>query len=375
MQNNFTNDKNQLPTEQSGASLVQARKVWGLSVKTWLLVVGGILILAAAGLIFWQLSKDNSTDKNTLEQSSTEDKEAFAGLLQLDPAKNYGNKYSDGILPVGDERYVTDAAKKGNVYLCRANFVSDQAAGATTRGPWFIGTTQWDINKKYAVRGSFNWEHKLTNTVSGNTRTLASNNLPTHVTGTFPVSASDPAYAYDRNPNTIAAQDFTYMLTANPSPSTTPNCMNGGEVGIMLTGAALFNAFDAGGRDAGAWEIQDSCEGHPQASGVYHYHTLSRCIHDIGVTTVIGFALDGFPITGAKVGDNNFLTTDDLDECHGIVSDIMLDGQSTKTYHYVMTMDFPYSASCFRGSATTSPAQHSGSQQGPIQKQGPPPHP
>ena len=33
---------------------------------------------------------------------------------------------------------------------------------------------------------------------------------------------------------------------------------------MMITGVALFDAFDAGGRDAGAWEVQDGCNGHPQ---------------------------------------------------------------------------------------------------------------
>lgn len=279
-------NKNELATTDPVISM-QTKKFWGLSSKAWLLIAGGIVILAAAALIFWQLGKDNAAYNKTeatdsSAENSAQDQKAFAGLLQLDPGKDYGNKYADGILPVGDEKYVTDTGKKGNVYLCRTNFVSDQAAGATTRGPWFVGTTQWDINKKYSVRGSVNWDHKLTNTVSGGTRRLASNNLPNHVTGTFPVSSSDPAYTYDRNPNSISAQDFTYALNANPTATATPNCMNGGEVGVMLTGVALFNAFDAGGRDAGAWEIQDSCEGHPQASSVYHYHTLSSCINDVG---------------------------------------------------------------------------------------------
>jgi hypothetical protein len=78
---------------------------------------------------------------------------------------------------------------------------------------------------------------------------------------------------------------------------------------------------------------------------------------------VIGFALDGYPITGPKVGDKNYLTTSDLDECHGIVSDITLDGKKTTQYHYVMTQDFPYSVSCFRSTAIQSPAQHAGGQQ------------
>ena len=96
----------------------------------------------------------------------------------------------------------------------------------------------------------------------------------------------------------------------------------------MTTGIALFDAFDAGGRDAGAWEVQDGCDGHPQMSSEYHYHTLSKCITDTSVDTVIGFALDGFPITGPKVADDNILTTKDLDECHGITSTVTLDDAS-----------------------------------------------
>ena len=129
----------------------------------------------------------------------------------------------------------------------------------------------------------------------------------------------------------------------------------GGEVGVMTTGVALFDGFDAGGRDAGAWEIQDSCSGHPQNKGEYHYHTLSSCIKDTSVHTVIGYALDGFPITGPMVGSNNILTTSDLDECHGITSQINLDSKSVTMYHYVMTQDFPYSASCFRSTPIKAP--------------------
>jgi hypothetical protein len=129
----------------------------------------------------------------------------------------------------------------------------------------------------------------------------------------------------------------------------------GGESGVMLTGVALFNAFDAAGRDAGAWEVQDACQGHPQVTGEYHYHTLSSCIKETSVSQVIGYALDGFPITGPKAGDKNYLTTSDLDECHGITSDVTIDSQKVTTYHYVMTQDFPYSVSCFRGIPIQAP--------------------
>ena len=266
--------------------------------------------------------------------------------LKLDPKHDYGNKYANGILPVGDSKYVTDAPKKGSVYLCRAP--QGQAGGAQERGPWFVNN-----NTEYSE------------TMSSGNRVIATNDLPRdHTTGVFPVQPSDPAYQYDRNPNQIAPQSLTYTLNAAPTVAAKSNCV-GGEVGVMTTGVALFDAFDAGGRDAGAWEVQDGCNGHPQISSEYHYHTLSSCIHDTGVTNVIGFALDGFPITGPKVGDDNILTTSDLDECHGITSTITLDGQQVETYHYVMTQDFPYSASCFRSTAAQPPGQPAGPPAGP----------
>ncbi len=259
--------------------------------------------------------------------------------------------YQDGQVPLGDYRYSTTVAKRGSVYLCNAR---KDNPGSSVNGPWIKGDT-WNFLDKVNVSGSVSWKNaKFTNVVSGNTRTLAGNALPiSHTTGTFPVSRSDAAAAYDPNPNTIAAQTISLKLPANPVYSETPYCM-GGEVGIMLTGVPLFNAFDAGLRDAPAHELQDSCDGHPQGSGEYHYHSMSSCFKDDSVETVLGYAYDGFPITGSKVADGKFLTTDDLDECHGITSDVIVDGKKKTTYHYVMTVDFPYSAGCFRAKPVTT---------------------
>lgn len=315
-----------------------------VSVVTLCIVVAGIITELS------QKPVTSSTVQNTQQAASPTNVEG----LQLDTVKNYGNKYANGLLPVGDKKYVTTAAKVGYVYSCQTNFAAEGRAGADTRGPWFVNNnTQWDSTKKPAVNGSVEWRNSLAITLSESKRTIVTNGLPDHRTGTYPVAKTDPAYAYDKNPNTIKAQSLTYSLTKNPTYGT-PQCMSG-EAGVMITGSALFNAFDAGGRDAGAWELQDSCDGHPQISGEYHYHTLSRCIADVSVQKVIGYALDGYPITGPKIGDNNILTTDDLDECHGIVSAVQQDGATLTTYHYVMTQDFPYSVSCFRATPIRAP--------------------
>lgn len=278
------------------------------------------------------------------------------------------NPYADGILPLGDKKYVTDGPKKGYIYLCNAN--NGNGGGAQAAGNWIHGNT-WNSKEKISVSGEVKWPTaKFSNTLSGDSRTLSGNDLPSHTTGIFPIQSSDPAYKYDRNPNSLSDQSFSDTFPVAPTYSDTPNCM-GGEAGIMTTGVALFNGFDAEYRDAAAYEVQDSCSGHPEKTGEYHYHSLSRCITDVNETSVIGFALDGFPITGPKVADGKYLVTENLDECHGITSEINLDGKKVAIYHYVMTQDFPYSVSCFRGKPVSLQvlSNHMGGQNG-GQRQG-----
>lgn len=328
--------------------------------KQMLLWVFLVVLLAAAGAYYmWgrPSTKPVSSTAYTQKQTAAANTKA-ADTLTLDTSKNYGNKYDNGVLPVGDGKYKTTGAQQGYVYACSgyAQNLAADSGGAGRRGPWFSSDgTAYDINKKAHVAGNVSWQASFSNTVSGSTRTIVTNDLPNHTTGVFPIAASDPAYAYDKNPNKISTQSFTYTLPVTPTYGS-PQCM-GGQVGVALTGVAIFSGFDAGGRDAGAWEVQDSCSGHPEKSGTYHYHTLSSCIKDISVHAVIGFALDGFPITGPQVSANNYLTTTDLDECHGITSSITLDNRVVTLYHYVMTQDFPYSVSCFRATAIQPPGQ------------------
>jgi hypothetical protein len=319
-----------------------------------------ILVLLGAAATAYFLTQTNKKPAVSVSQTTVKKSTVTSNLpgVQLVSGKDYGNKYASGLLPVGDGKSVTDAPKAGYVYACAgyANNLKADQGGAGTRGPWFTNNnTQYDINKKLHVQGVVTWQASFSNKISGAARTIITNDLPNHTTGVFPISAADPAYAYDRNPNSIKGQTLTYSLNSGPAYGT-PKCM-GGQAGIMLTGVALFNGFDAGGRDAGAWEVQDSCDGHPQKEGEYHYHTLSSCIKDVSVKTVIGFGLDGFPITGPQVAANNILTTADLDECHGLTSQVVLDGKNVTMYHYVMTEDFPYSISCFRSTAIQPPGQ------------------
>lgn len=257
-------------------------------------------------------------------------------------------------LVAGDSMY-SDTPKKGYVFSCQSKF---NGRGALRTGSWFDSATKYfNLKDKPVVEGKVTWNSDTIIAVTGNRRLISSNGLPPHTTGEFPINENDPAYKYDPNPNSIKAQNLVYDLPKEPLVNDEPTCV-GGEVGVAVDGIPLFNAFDAAGRDAVAHEIQDSCDGHPQEAGIYHYHGLSSCLNNkaatSGAAALIGFALDGFPILGSEE-NNKTLVTADLDVCHGHTGNIMLDGENKEMYHYHATADFPYTVGCFRGTPTIPP--------------------
>lgn len=250
-------------------------------------------------------------------------------------------------LEVGDGKY-SISPKMGYVYSCMTSF---NGGGATGTGSWMNGDGTWDATKKAVVDGSVTWTSSFTVSLQGDQRVFTGNDLPNHPTGNFPVDPSDDAYAVDRNPNSIQEQSITLSLPANPTAAAQPNCV-GGEVGIMLSGVVIFSAFDAEGRDAVAHEVQDECDGHPQISGFYHYHSLSDCIEDTstsGHSSLVGYAFDGYGIYGYYGEDGAEVTNEDLDQCHGHTHVIEWDGQMVEMYHYHATHEFPYVVGCFHG--------------------------
>lgn len=252
-------------------------------------------------------------------------------------------------LPVGDQK-ISSSPQRGYIYSCMTQF---NGGGAFVAGPWFNGDGTWDRTAKVTVDGAVEWSNYVFSIqVVGDSRVITGNGLPDHPTGIFPIQRTDDAYQYDRNPNTISTQTISFNLPLNPTLAAQASC-EGGEVGIMFDGIPLFNGFDAGGRDAVAHEVQDSCGGHPQEAGQYHYHDLSTCLaaQDTGTghSALVGYALDGFGIYGYRGEDGQPVTNDDLDECHGHTHAIEWEGQTVVMYHYHATQEFPYVVGCFRG--------------------------
>ncbi|MDP9326006.1 MAG: YHYH protein [Candidatus Dormibacteraeota bacterium] len=253
-------------------------------------------------------------------------------------------------LPLGDKN-VSTSAKAGNIWSCQTQF---GGGGAAKDGPWIQGST-WDSTTKIAVKGTVKWSQAAyTATITGANRVLTTKDVPVNqTTGTFPVAASDPAAAYDRNPNRINPTSSTLTIPANPTAAAQPSCVPGGAIGMLIDGVYLFNALDGQGRDAVAHEVLDHCGGHPEMTGQYHHHDIPSCLLGLanGSSNLVGYGKDGFGIFVDRNSSGGLLTNADLDACHGRTSQISWDGQQVSMYHYVATLEYPYSVGCYMGTA------------------------
>ncbi|MFN6161852.1 MAG: YHYH protein [Planctomycetota bacterium] len=169
---------------------------------------------------------------------------------------------------------------------------------------------------------------------------VQSQGYPNHPTAVFPNSG---------NPNSIRVQDFTFRFPLVPRKAEAVTRLPMGPIGMTLNGVVFFNPFEMAGQNAveGYDEVWlDSCCGHPQQTGVYHYHKYPTCVKSPfvdsgkGHSPIIGFAFDGFPVYGPFESDGQRameLTGERaLDACNG-------HDDPVRGYHYHVTPNrFPY---------------------------------
>lgn len=187
----------------------------------------------------------------------------------------------------------------------------------------------------------------LSYSVSGNTVTFTSENLPNHSSPYWP--KADDLYepyngtnsSWHQNPNEIQEQNFTFTIPLNPSEASSHSATNLGPIGISINGVAFFNQY-AGPNQPLTNEIDsfDQWLGHPQQQGAYHYHIEPTYLTStFGKDVFLGLLLDGFPVYG-PVENGSIITNDDLDIYHGHTTPTadFPDG----IYHYHITGEDPY---------------------------------
>ncbi len=244
-------------------------------------------------------------------------------------------------------------------------------AESTTASP--TGTTV-DLTSGYQQAM---WGENVTVTYADGVLRYVSDGLPNHErkaeyavpNGGVMVPDASTATA---SPDPTKAQTYDYSITMTPTFADSPTDASQGAIGVMISGASLFNPYEGDGatvatqsnfsvKNAAGEDVWflDDCAGHPNPMGQYHYHALPKCVVatvDItgGPSHIIGIAFDGFPIYGDRDIDGNQLTATDLDACNGINSPTP--EFPNGMYHYVLldVADSTSSIRCFSGVADES---------------------
>lgn len=190
-------------------------------------------------------------------------------------------------------------------------------------------------------------------TSDGTYITFKTKNLPDHKSPYYATSnALYEAYtgttfggnAFKKNPNTISELSVTVKIPLNPKVDAAHAATPLGAIGIALNGVAFFNQYAGPNNQALTNEIVsfDKYYGHPQNSGVYHYHVEPLYLTTVKSTKsgLMGFLLDGFPVYGPQEENGTTVTSSQLDAYHGHTHTTI--DYPKGIYHYHFTADAPY---------------------------------
>lgn len=196
--------------------------------------------------------------------------------------------------------------------------------------------------------------------VDGDFLVVESDGIPNHKTAVYPNAD---------NPNRILRQEYRFRIPLKPAWTNKPTRLPMGPIGVAINGIPFYNPYNAEGRNAveGPWaEVFDSCCGHPDPAGRYHYHKYPVCVKSPfkdpqdSHSPIIGLAFDGYPVYGPKCDGGK--SPVDLDDCNGHRDD-------ERGYHYHVTTRFPYILGAYRGEVDMS--NFDGPQGGPRRRRGP----
>jgi hypothetical protein len=236
---------------------------------------------------------------------------------------------------------------------CSAAATAVSDTSTTTGGATSGGTVSAAAPAMYKAFGN-----GTTVAVDGNFVVVTSNGLPDHKSPYF--GAGNAKYeAYNGtnpnfriNPNVISTQHFTFRIPLTPAALSTPSPTPLGPIGVAVNGVPIFNQYAANNQPlTGEIDSFDQYSGHPQQSGVYHYHVEPTWITRASRSAFIGVLLDGYPVYG-PIENGALVTTAMLDAAHGHFGVTAEFPQGV--YHYHTTSDAPYiNGSGFHGSPGT----------------------
>ena len=265
-----------------------------------------------------------------------------------------------------------------------------------------LSYSAYNASSKVMATSSYSWS-------CGGSRTLTATGVPDHdvTDGSFatPISTQNIAATFNLTPAVVSASGTNLNKTASGyvlngvklDPGTAGTCASNATSTANGGGCVAANGTDPWTLEAlgGAFKFgTDSSNGHVQPNGQYHYHGLpvgyiARASAGMQAMTLLGFAIDGFPIyaqygytsamdakstlvamkssfqkkttpitgrpdtttfpLGTFTQDYEYVAgSGDLDECNGRTGVTPEFPQGI--YHYYVTDAFPYIQRCVKGS-------------------------
>ncbi|MDQ3234767.1 MAG: YHYH protein [Pseudobdellovibrionaceae bacterium] len=132
------------------------------------------------------------------------------------------------------------------------------------------------------------------------------------------------------NPSKISAQTLLVTVPMTGAKAASTTTVSGATIGVAVSGVSIFGNFAAPGDDIyDEAATFDKCEGHPQGTGNYHFHSEPTAITQAD-SAFVGVMRDGLPIYGRLDTDG---TTPTLDAAGGHTG-VTVDSPSTAVYHY-----------------------------------------
>ncbi|PFG34456.1 YHYH protein [Sanguibacter antarcticus] len=323
------------------------------------LLVGGAL----ASLVLAACSASTSEDATatTTASAAGETTGATEGSGTTDPM----SLFDDGAL-TSEATTVDCTVENGSETTCYQVEVSSLPSTVETDGPYCPATTSdvggiwvWDGEEPglYALDENF-WD-----LMTAQGYEFASSDGAITVTDPAEGAASSST---TENSCLEATADGTYhlqvLLPVTPENLDSPTDLSTiSQVGLALDGVTIFGDAPSVA-DRGGLPALDTCGGHIDPSGYYHWHFGAEsiqtnldeagaevtCAVDQDVEALLGFSFDGYAIYGPE---EDRTIPDDLDECSGHVSETADFGE---VYHYHLTYDSPNLPACRVGAMAES---------------------
>jgi hypothetical protein len=161
------------------------------------------------------------------------------------------------------------------------------------------------VNQLLLTGDNSPWKNNVDVYGTNDSTIVASNGIPPHDTPYKNLNATNPG----GNPNKAYAQDHYFILPKTPEVTGYGIQTPRGNVGVAIDGIPFDTRTAETWSGMHQWEEVggpndlgiDSCGGHTQPNGKYHYHINPKCLYSVNTgshSPIIGYAFDGLPIYG-----------------------------------------------------------------------------